>query len=324
MRPKRRKGSKATLRRAGPGWLAVAALACSEPARPAETGAAASDAGAAPLAKVTEPGAAPSKVDGALWREVGWFPAPVRMLSEFTRPESAAVVHWLSSITPEDLSCQRALYGVDHYFMVGAAADDPDPTHVLYGTTVRRDVERCAALMKGATVQVDGALTSVLVAGRTTWLGFLALGETTVVIADADRARVQSFIDAAPLSNDAPIVSALRHVDRTADTWRAVVADATSGLLGVASTVHAVVIERIAPPDGERTVVRAWARFGNVADATSAKSALDALVLRYEREGGPAIHYTASLPTDAAELEARASVRSIAQLADVAALAQRR
>ena len=222
--------------------------------------------------------AAPTGVAASLWGEVAWLPGPIEMLSELTRPESAAVVHWLSSVVADAAPCHRALTGVDHYFLV--AGPGGEPTHVLWGDAQRQDVESCATTLRlGETPRVtrEGALTHVTTGAGELWLLWMTAEGQTVVVADRDRARVDAFrTPAHPLSADAELARALQQVDRDADTWSISRQDVTSAVLGQAATIHVFSITGLT---GERPdlLVRAWARFPDEAAAARSHAALDAL-----------------------------------------------
>ncbi|MBL4683884.1 MAG: hypothetical protein JKY37_04790 [Nannocystaceae bacterium] len=283
------------------------------------------------MASAPDPGPAPPGVNAALWREVGWFPAPVAMLSEFTRPDSAAVVRWLGAVTPKEVVCERALLGVDHYFLAAASDDGLQPTHVFYGTSTRADIEACASLMSfeaPAQVRADGVLTSIGFGQRQMWLGFARLGDRTVVVADRVRTRVEAFVGASGrlshgLDHAAPVVEGLGIIDRKADTWAVATSDATTDLIGVASRVHAFHIDNLTADNNRPIALRVWARFESEQDAKLAKTRLDALVARHETRRGINLHYEAVGAEDPSTVHAQLQVSALAELGQLRNTAQR-
>lgn len=279
------------------------------------------------MASTPDPGPAPAGVNEALWREVGWFPAPVAMLSEFTRPDSAAVVRWLGAVTPKEVVCERALLAVDHYFLAAASADGLEPTHVFYGTSTRADIEACASLMSfeaPAQVRPDGMLTSIGFGQRRMWLGFTRLGDRTVVVADRVRTRVEAFVGAnVGLDHAGPIVDGLRIVDRKADTWAVATSDATTDLIDIASRVHAFHISNLTASDNRPIALNVWARFKSEHDAKLAKTRLDALAARHAARRGVELHYQAVVAADTSTVQAQLEVSALAELGHLRNTAQR-
>lgn len=258
------------------------------------------------------PGQPPPGLDAALWREVGWFPAPVVVLSEFTRPESASLIQWLAGATSDDPSCERSLYAVDHYFAVAQRDAEPLPTHVVVGTTQRSDVHACIQSLAGSRMRVDGGLTAIESSRGTMWLGFGSRGDQTVVVAHSDEIRVRAFMSGTkPLPHDSRIVHGLGHVDRTADTWSVATGDAAVTLFGLAAQVHAFSIHGLTAGEASSTRLSAWADFGSHAKAEAAKTALDALVGDYQSREKVDLGYQVA-PTTRGEVRLTASMSTLA------------
>lgn len=317
------------LRRGLGGLLVAAATGCGTGSSEAEP-----SARSAPPQPWSAPaaGANPVGVDGALWQEVGWFPTPIFSLAEFTHHDSAAVIAWLRTLAPDNDACRRALAGADHYFVVTAhapkksagATGGSEPTHVVYGTSSRTDVEACAVTLPLGTVQVspDGWLSAVESPRGTMWLGFATVGEQTAIIADRDRATVERFATASERFDGAsPLHTALVHADRTADTWSVSLHDVTSPVIDVPCSVHAIALHGIAP--GAETAVRvhAWARFDSPADAVAARTNVQALASRFEVAKPGAATVAARVSETETDVVMTASGESLGAVAGLYAMA---
>jgi len=187
----------------------------------------------------------PDGVAAALWADIGWFPADIKVITEMTRKDRMLpfvdFIKRMGRTSGWPKCAFEHLNKVDRYYMA-AQSMRARSTMVFFANVERTLVDDCARKvaakpsLKG-TAHSRGPITELRALGNKAFLGWVDLDGVRVTVFDSDEKRVDAFLGAVKrIGAKHPLTRPLTSANRKADQWVVGAADLGSQYFGVPSS----------------------------------------------------------------------------------------